>query len=74
MPQHDAYVLHIWQSRALGGRQWVARLDYLSDGQRLRFANRDALLQHMQTLILVQEQHSGSDGVPPRGGAAEEEY
>lgn len=73
MPHHQAYVLHIWHSRALGGRQWVARLDDLPDGQQVRFANRDALLRHLETVIFAEEHHDISHEALPKGGDAGED-
>jgi hypothetical protein len=51
MPQHERYLLQIWRSRALAGWQWTARVDRLSDGERLRFTDPEALLEHLQTLL-----------------------
>ena len=51
MPQHERYFLQIWHSRALAGWQWRARLDRLSDGERHRFTDPDALLQHVRSLV-----------------------
>jgi hypothetical protein len=77
MPHHDAYVLHIWRSRATSGRQWAARLDHLPGGESLRFSDPAVLLAHLQALVQAGE-HSeppvGADG-PARtteeGGAQE---
>jgi hypothetical protein len=51
MPQHDAYVLHIWRSRAVSGWQWAARLEYLPGGESVRFTAPEALLAHLQALV-----------------------
>jgi hypothetical protein len=46
--RHDTYILQIWRSRALAGWQWVARVEHLSDGQRHRFGDPEALLAHLR--------------------------
>jgi hypothetical protein len=51
LPEHERYLLQIWSSRALAGRQWAARLDRLSDGDRRRFTDPEALLQHVRALV-----------------------
>jgi len=51
MPRQDAYMLRIWRSRAVSGRQWVARLDHLPDGESRRFGDPEALLAHLQGLV-----------------------
>jgi hypothetical protein len=50
MPKHERYLLQIWRSRALAGWQWAARLDRLSDGERHRFTDPEALLEHVRAL------------------------
>ena len=51
MPQHERYLLQLWRSRAVSGWQWAARLDRLSDGERHRFTDPEALLQHLRALV-----------------------
>jgi hypothetical protein len=51
LPEHERYLLQIWSSRALAGRQWVARVDRLSDGERRRFTDPEVLLRHMRALV-----------------------
>jgi hypothetical protein len=51
MPQHERYLLQIWRSRALAGWQWTARVDRLSDGERHRFTDPEALVRHVRTLV-----------------------
>jgi hypothetical protein len=63
MPQHDRYLLQIWRSRAVSGRQWVARMDRLSDGERLRFTDPEALLQHVRALIEAESLNHGEDEI-----------
>jgi len=48
MPQQDAYMLRIWRSRAVSGQQWVARLEYLPEGESQRFGDPEALLAHLR--------------------------
>jgi hypothetical protein len=67
MPQHDAYVLHIWRSRAVSGWQWAARLEHLPGGESVRFTAPEALLAHLQALV-----QRGEHGVPPAGTPAGE--
>jgi hypothetical protein len=55
--RHDTYILQIWRSRALAGWQWVARVEHLSDGQRHRFGDPEALLAHLRGVAL-----DGADG------------
>jgi hypothetical protein len=51
MPAHEIYMLHIYSSRAIGGRQWVARLEHLPSGEQVRFTDPQALLDYLHTLI-----------------------
>jgi hypothetical protein len=64
MPQHERYLLQIWRSRALAGRQWTARLDCLSDGERHRFTDPEALIEHVRALV---EAESLNYGVVEKG-------
>jgi hypothetical protein len=61
MPQHDAYVLHIWRSRAVSGWQWAARLEYLPGGESDRFSAPEALLAHLQALVRRIEEGEAPD-------------
>lgn len=61
MPQQERYLLQIWRSRALSGWQWRARLDRLSDGERLRFTDPEALLQHVRALLEAEAPDHGGD-------------
>jgi hypothetical protein len=69
---HDTYILHIWRSRALAGWQWVARVEHLSDGQRHRFADPEALLVHLRVLAFS-EADGDQQVVESRGDAVHEE-
>jgi hypothetical protein len=51
MGRYDAFMLRIWRSTAVGGRQWTARLEHLPDGQRLRFTDPEALLAHLEAIM-----------------------
>lgn len=62
MPQHETYVMQIWRSRSLAGWQWVARVERLSDGQRLRFTDPEALLAYVQGLVLHTPDIAGTGG------------
>lgn len=77
MPQRDTYMLQIWRGRALGGRQWVARLEQLPGGEQLRFADPRALLEHLRELVTDDAVEHESDGRstetrPSSAGNAEE--
>ena len=50
MPQHDAFLLHIWYSEAVSGQQWAARLEHLPDGQSQHFAGPEALLAYLRDM------------------------
>jgi hypothetical protein len=63
MPQHERYLLQIWRSRALAGWQWSARLDRLSDGERLRFTDPEALLQHVRALVEAESPNNDIDRI-----------
>ena len=67
MLRHDAYVLHIWRSRAVSGWQWAARLEHLPDGEQVRFTAPEALLAHLQALV-----QPGEHALPPDGAVIEE--
>jgi hypothetical protein len=60
--RYQSFLLRVWRSSRTNGRQWSARLERLQDGERLQFANLDALLAHLRTL-LDPEAPSGPD--PP---------
>jgi len=62
MADYRSFMLRVWRSSRPNGRQWSARLEGLQDGQRLRFADLDALLAHLRAL-LDPEASSGPD--PP---------
>jgi len=59
---YQSFLLRVWRSNRTNGRQWSARLEGLQDGERLQFANLDALLAHLHAL-LDPETPSGPD--PP---------
>jgi hypothetical protein len=68
MLRHEAYVLHIWRSRAVSGWQWAARLEHLPDGEQVRFTAPEALLAHLQALV-----QPGEHALPPDGTALEKD-
>ena len=51
MPQHDAYLLHIYRSRTVSGWQWAARLEQLPGGTSRRFTDPEALLAYLQNVV-----------------------
>jgi hypothetical protein len=59
MLRHEAYVLHIWRSRAVSGWQWAARLEHLPGGESVRFTRPEALLAHLEALM-----QAGEHGMP----------
>jgi hypothetical protein len=65
MPQYDAYMLRIWRSRAVSGRQWVARLDQLPEGESRRFSDPEALLAHLRAILLAAEPATPPADPPP---------
>jgi hypothetical protein len=60
MPIRETYLLHLYRSRSVSGRQWAARLDRLTDGESLRFSDPEALLAHLQALVRALD-----ESVPP---------
>jgi len=48
---YRSFMLRVWRSSRANGWQWSARLEGLQDGERLRFANLDALLAHLRVLL-----------------------
>lgn len=67
MPAHDTYVLDIYRSRALGGRQWRARLEHLAGGGHVRFDDPEALLAYLRTIALAGEPPVRPANPPPGG-------
>ena len=71
MASRDTYVLHVYRSRAVRGRQWAARLDHLPHHASLRFTDPELLLAHLAIVLRAGEQAApidtppGADG-PPR--------
>ncbi len=62
MPAHDTYVLHVYRSRAVNGWQWSARVDDLRGRESARFADPEALLAYLETVL-----RAGEPGAPPTG-------
>ncbi len=61
MPAHDTYMLHVYRSRAVNGWQWSARVDDLRGRESARFADPEALLAYLGTVV-----RAGAPGAPPR--------
>lgn len=55
MPARDTYLLHIYRSRTVGGWQWCARLEHLMGGEHARFADPEALLAYLGTIVRTGE-------------------
>jgi hypothetical protein len=77
MLRHEAYVLHIWRSRAVSGWQWAARLEHLPGGEQVRFTTPEALLAHLQVLVRridgeAPEPSVGTDEPAPEEGGRRE--
>lgn len=51
MPQHDAYMLHIYRSRTVSGWQWAARLEHVPGRTSQRFTDSETLLARLRTVI-----------------------
>jgi len=51
MAQYQSFLLRVWCSSRPTGLQWSAQLEGLQDGGRLRFADLDALLTYLRTLL-----------------------
>ncbi len=51
MPTRKTYLLHLYSSRSVSGRQWAARLEHLTDREVLHFSDPEALLSHLQELV-----------------------
>ncbi len=62
MPAHDTYMLHVYRSRAVNGWQWSARVDDLRGRESARFADPEALLAYLGTVV-----RAGGPGAPPTG-------
>jgi hypothetical protein len=69
MPAHEVYMLHIYHSRAVSGRQWTARLEHLPGGEQVRFTDPKALLAYLATVMLA-EDPSATSREPPAGDDA----
>jgi hypothetical protein len=55
MPVHEVYMLHIYHSRAVSGRQWAARLEHLPGGEQMRFTDPKALLAYLSTVMRAED-------------------
>ena len=55
MPARDTYLLRIYRSRTVGGWQWRARLEHLTGGEHARFADPEALLAYLGTIVRAGE-------------------
>jgi hypothetical protein len=49
---YQAYLLKLWQVETADGPAWRASLEEIGDGQRKRFADIEALLQHLRDEVL----------------------
>lgn len=69
MPAHDAYMLHVYRSRAVNGWQWSARVDDLRGRESTRFADPEALLAYLGTVVRVGEPGATPGAVDPATAA-----
>jgi hypothetical protein len=51
MARYESFILRIWQSGGTGGAQWAGKVQKLPDGENLRFADPDALLDYLRTVL-----------------------
>jgi len=67
MPAHDTYVLHVYRSRAVNGWQWSARVEDLRRRASERFADPEALLAYLGTVVRAGEPSAPPTGTTPPG-------
>ena len=64
MSRRDTYLLQVYRGRAASGRQWAARLTYVSGGEYARFSDPEALLAHLRALITNAEPSEVPGDIP----------